>query len=121
MNLRLFFVFYLSVTLLLSCSDGQVYEVRNDSATASGSTLLCRSDSVIKVFIGDRIAPTPLSSQMVEDEFGKLLSETPIQQDYKSLNLHNVHVVKDGLLIQKKTSDENVIEFVKFVLKGYEN
>lgn len=80
-----------------------------------------------------RIAQHPLASWksgetfvkpfsiIVMDESGKLLSETPIQQDYKSLNLHNVHVVKDGLLIQKKTSDENVIEFVKFVLNGYEN
>lgn len=57
--------------------------------------------------------PKPFSIIVMNTE-GHLISETPMQKDYKDLNLHNMHVTKDGLLIQKNTSDENIIEFVKF-------
>lgn len=56
-------------------------------------------------------------SIIVMDEKGELLCETSIIEDYASLNLHNMHVTKDGLLIQRRINDENVIEFVKYVIK----
>lgn len=59
--------------------------------------------------------PKPFSI-IVMDINGDLISETPIQTDYKELNLHNMHVTKDGLLIQINTQDENVIEFALFKL-----
>ena len=77
-----------------------------------------------------RIAQHPLKEWKPGDKFikpfsiivmdinGEILSETPIQQDYSLLNLHNMHVSKEGLLIQKVTSDENSIEFVKFVCRN---
>lgn len=72
-----------------------------------------------------RIALHPLSgwqsgaflkpfSIIVMDMNGNLLSETPIQKDYANLNLHNMHITKDGLLIQRKTLNEDVIEFVVY-------
>lgn len=51
-------------------------------------------------------------SIIIMDIEGNLISETPIQNDYRDLNLHNMHVTKDGLLIQKRTENENIIEFV---------
>ena len=51
---------------------------------------------------------------------GNLISETPIQKNYKELNLHNMHVTKDGLLIQMNTLDENVIEFAIYKLLSNE-
>lgn len=74
-----------------------------------------------------RIAKHPLSnwdggkfikpfSIIVMDEKGNLLCETPIIEDYASLNLHNMHVTEEGLLIQRRIKDENVIEFVKYVI-----
>ncbi|MBQ8602757.1 MAG: DUF4221 family protein [Bacteroides sp.] len=56
-------------------------------------------------------------SIIVMNEEGELLCETPIVEDYSSLNLHNMHVTEEGLLIQRKTKDENVIEFVKYVIE----
>lgn len=55
-------------------------------------------------------------SIIVMNEKGELLCETPIIEDYSSLNLHNMHVTEDGLLIQKRTEDENIIEFVNYVI-----
>lgn len=46
---------------------------------------------------------------------GKLISETPILKDYATLNLGNIHVTEKGLLIQKMSKNENVIEFVNYV------
>lgn len=63
--------------------------------------------------------PKPFSI-ITMDERGNLISETPIQEDYASLNLHNMHVTKKGLLIQKITADENVIEFVIYKLNNDE-
>lgn len=59
--------------------------------------------------------PKPFSI-IVMDINGNLISETPIQKDYNKLNLHNMHVTKDGLLIQMNTQDENVIEFAVYKL-----
>ena len=56
-------------------------------------------------------------SIIVMNKKGELLCETSIVEDYASLNLHNMHVTKDGLLIQRRIEDENVIEFVKYVIK----
>jgi len=56
-------------------------------------------------------------SIIVMDVNGKLITETPIQADFQSLNLHNMHVTKEGLLIQEDTMDENIIKFIKFELK----
>lgn len=55
-------------------------------------------------------------SIIVMDVEGNLISETPIQDDYKDLNLHNMHVTKEGLLIQKRTLNENIIEFVLYTM-----
>lgn len=63
--------------------------------------------------------PKPFSI-IVMDINGDLISETPIQTNYEELNLHNMHVTKDGLLIQINTQDENVIEFALFKLLTYE-
>lgn len=76
-----------------------------------------------------RIAQHPLSnwksgekfikpfSIIVMDVEGNLLTETSIQKDYFNLNLHNMHVTKEGLLIQKETTNENIVEFIRFTLK----
>lgn len=63
--------------------------------------------------------PKPFSI-IVMDINGNLISETPIQKNYKELNLHNMHVTKEGLLIQMNTLDENVIEFAIFKLLSNE-
>lgn len=55
-------------------------------------------------------------SIIVMDVNGTLISETPIQEDYANLNLHNMHVTRKGLLIQRETADENVIEFIIYKL-----
>lgn len=55
-------------------------------------------------------------SIIVMDEKGRLITETPVQKDYDSFNLRNMHVTHDGLLIQKETGNENVIEFVVYKL-----
>lgn len=56
-------------------------------------------------------------SIIVMNEKGELLSETPIVKDYSSLDLHNMHVTEEGLLIQRRTENEDVIEFVKYVIE----
>ncbi len=50
----------------------------------------------------------------------KILTETPIIKDYAQLNLGNVHVSKEGLLIQKNDADENKIVFVIYKMDGCE-
>ncbi len=54
-------------------------------------------------------------SIIVMNRNGKLISETPILKDYATLNLGNIHVTEKGLLIQKMSKNENVIEFVNYV------
>lgn len=49
------------------------------------------------------------------DSLYQIISETPVVTDYAELNLGNMHVVKDGLLIQKNNKEnEDVIEFVLY-------
>lgn len=57
-------------------------------------------------------------SIIVMNDKGKIISETPIVKDFSNLNLHNMHVSKAGLLIQKRDSKENVIEFVVYKMVG---
>ena len=40
------------------------------------------------------------------DRNGKILSETPIFNDFKNLNLTNMHVVPDGIIIQTVNNDD---------------
>lgn len=54
--------------------------------------------------------PKPFSI-IVMDMHGKIITETPIQTSYGKFNRANMHVIKDGLLIQKKTENENQIKF----------
>lgn len=131
------------------CFMGSRYSSEICSADFDYIDLFKDKDARIRYFIGQhsysnilydkyrriyyRIAQHPLKSWksgdifvkpfsiIVMDETGKILSETSIQKDYALLNLHNMHVSKDGLLIQKKTADENVIDFVKYIWKGNEN
>ena len=66
-----------------------------------------------------RIARTPLNdwkstdtgfrkpfSLLTMDKSGKILSETPVFNDFKSLNLDNMHVVPDGIIIQVVNADD---------------
>ena len=55
------------------------------------------------------------------DSLYRIISETPVVEDYEDLNLGNMHVVKEGLLIQKENKeDENVIEFVLYKVNKYQ-
>lgn len=121
---------------------GSRYISKISSSTANSFELLKDKNLRIKYYISQdsyagilhdkfndlyyRIAEHPLNewesgatfckpfSIIVLDKKGKLISETSIVEDYKELNLHNAHVVKDGILIQKENDNENIIEFVKF-------
>lgn len=57
-------------------------------------------------------------SIIVMNDKGKVISETPIIKDFSNLNLYNMHVSKAGLLIQKRDSNENLIEFVIYKIAG---
>lgn len=80
-----------------------------------------------------RFAEHPLKSQwspgqnfrkpfsiIVMDSDRNILTETPIIKDYDLLNLGNVHVSKEGLLIQKIDADENKMVFVIYKMNGCE-
>lgn len=58
-------------------------------------------------------------SIIVMNANGQVISETPIVNDFSELNLHNMHISKDGLLIQKRNSNENLIEFVVYKIVGH--
>lgn len=75
-----------------------------------------------------RIAEHPLSnwdgewfikpfSIVVSDTDGNIITETPLVDEYESLNKGNMHVGREGLMIQKRTEDENTIDFVIYKLK----
>lgn len=75
-----------------------------------------------------RIAYQPLNKWKVGTPFekpfsiivmnidGKIVSETSVFTDYEDLNLDNMHVTAEGLLIQKQTSNENIILFCVYKL-----
>jgi hypothetical protein len=46
-----------------------------------------------------------------------IISETPILENYQMYNLYNIHVIPEGLIIQKNTEDKNVISFELFKIK----
>lgn len=52
--------------------------------------------------------PKPFSI-IAMNKFGELISETPVIRD--KYNTGNMHVIKDGLMIQKYSNDENLIQF----------
>ena len=136
-------------TAMKKCFMGSRYSSEITSADFDYIDLFKDKDARIRYFIGQhsysnilydkyrkvyyRIAQHPLEnwnpgdsfikpfSIIVMDETGEILSETPIQKDYALLNLHNMHVSREGLLIQKKTADENSIDFVKYVWRGNED
>jgi hypothetical protein len=71
-----------------------------------------------------RIATIPLSGWKESDKTFKkpfsililngqraLISETPIIENYNELNLDNMHISPEGLIIQRITNDENILNF----------
>lgn len=48
---------------------------------------------------------------------GTIISETPILTDYSELLTSNIHVTPLGLIIQKESKDENVLEFILYNIK----
>lgn len=55
--------------------------------------------------------PKPFSI-IVMNEQGELITETPVIRE--KYNTGNIHVVKDGIIIQKYTENENLIQFDLF-------
>lgn len=53
-------------------------------------------------------------SIIVMNSDSKIISETSVITDYNKLNLANMHITKDGLMIQKRNEDNSKIEFVLY-------
>lgn len=80
-----------------------------------------------RVYMGSRYAVDIASSSLTEmDVFkdkNKRIAYYVSQPSYANIlyvNLMNIHVSREGLLIQKENKDENIIEFVVYKLKSYE-
>ncbi len=63
----------------------------------------------------DKPFPKPFSI-IAMDKNGKIISETSVLGKNEKYNTGNMHVCKEGLLIQEKQDDENIIRFHLFKL-----
>jgi hypothetical protein len=52
---------------------------------------------------------------------GKLVTETPLLDDYQNIISSNAHITRHGLIMQKRNENDNIMEFVLFKLNDHEN
>lgn len=76
----------LCIVLFIACKSRPVVQVINEGNVATDSILLCRQDSTIIINIGNRLDPTPLSSQIYAGED----NETYVMLEENKLHLFNL-------------------------------